>query len=150
MNEEVAVTFSLDELWLLHTVIRHESDNSRTWKFPSSGLELNDRIAEAILVCEETPLPESALDLSRGDCLCIDANVNVGMKDAYGKMAGKSILLKVFAARRTLSGGIEATAQEPELPDVTKLMEEFNARPDPSPDRPKRKPRRSAVERDVH
>ena len=126
MNE-VGVTFSLDQLWALNDLIRHESSDGRAWAFPSVSLSLNEKVADAILICEESrPFPESqpsatnqpsiteyTIELSHGDCLCIDYNVRQGMKSPGGVLIGKQILLKAFAARRELLPGFVATAQEP-------------------------------------
>lgn len=121
MNTEASVTFSLDQLWLLNDVVRHEGDNSRVWKFPSASLELNEKVAEAILICEESRPGVSAppsissytLELSHGDLLCIDFWVRRGMKSPGGDPIGQKLLLETFKARRSLSGGWEATATEP-------------------------------------
>ena len=126
MNE-VGVTFSLDQLWALNDLIRHESSDGRAWAFPPVSLSLNEKVADAILICEESrPFPESqtsptnlptiteyTIELSHGDCLCIDYNVRQGMKTPGGVAIGKQILLKAFAARREITDGIFATAEEP-------------------------------------
>ena len=126
MNE-VGVTFTLDQLWALNDLIRHESSDGRAWAAPPVSLALNEKVADAILVCEESkPFPESqqsptnlptiteyTIELSHGDCLCIDYNVRQGMKSANGLPIGKQILLKAFAARREITDGFVAVAVEP-------------------------------------
>lgn len=129
MNLQTSKVFALNELWLLHRVIRHELPGQEQMKFPYYNLDLNDQIVETILRCEELNLREAALILTRGDCLAIDAMVNVDMKDQYGKPLGKDILLKVFAARRDLAGGPVATADESEVPtDFDAKLEEWKTK----------------------
>jgi len=128
VNLSASQVFTLDELWLIHAVIRHEAPGQKEMKFPYSNLDLNDLLAETILRCEEQGLKDAALTLTRGDCLAIDATVSVGMKDQYGKPIGKNILLKVFKARDMLSGGIVAMeANEPVPDDIHEVMTEWEA-----------------------
>ena len=92
--------FTLDELWLLQSVVRHELAQQDTWKFPPASVSLNDAIAEAILFCDDNKQGEAALILSRGDCLTIDYLVPQGAKSAAGQPIGRNILLKSYRARR--------------------------------------------------
>lgn len=98
-----SVTFDIAELWLLQSVIRHEMAQQGEWKFPFASLDLNDRVAAAILFCDENHVSEASMQLSRGDTLCVDYNVRSDMKDAQGKQIGKLILLKSFRVRRDLN-----------------------------------------------
>lgn len=111
-TETVSVLFTLDELWIMREVVRHEHENQERWLFPPAGLELNDQIADAILFCIEDNEPEAPLLLSRGDCLIIDCCVNLTMKDKDGLPLGKNILIKSFAARRALRDGALETGTE--------------------------------------
>jgi len=74
--------------------------------FPPASLDLNDRIAEALHVCHRDNRPDAVLQLSRGDCLVIDYCIPQADKDANGLMIGALILLKSFAARFALNGGV--------------------------------------------
>ncbi len=119
------VTFTLEELWLLRAFVRHEVAQQESWKFPPASLELNDQVAEAILLCEEHELGEAVLLLTRGDCLVIDAVIPQDAKSVNGTRLGQTILLKTFAARRDLAGGPTASADEPSIPDEV-LNERIN------------------------
>ena len=113
----VPVAFSREELWLLRAYVRHEIPQQETWKFPPASIELNDQVAEAILLCEEHDIDEAVLLLTRGDCLVLDAVVPQDAKSVSGARIGQSILVKSFAARRELAGGPTASATEPMLTD---------------------------------
>ena len=104
-SQTASILFSLDELWLLQSVIRHEMPQMDTWHFPPASLSLNDQIAEALVLCDEHDLGEAAILLTRGDCLAIDHNVPQGAKSAAGVAIGKSVLMKSFHARRELEEG---------------------------------------------
>jgi len=130
--------FSLDELWLLQSAIRHELPQQDAWRFPPVSLSLNDEVADAILRCDEAGLSEAAIELSRADCLAIDHCVPQGAKSAAGLPIGKSILMKSFRARRDLDEGHHSLAHEPEnlsREDIAVRLEEWRNR---------RKRRRSA------
>ena len=119
MSEQTASElFSCDELWLLQSAIRHEMAQSEQWHFPPASLELNDQIAEALLLCEENGLSEAALILSRGDCLVVDYCVPQTAKSPSGAAIGKSVLLKSFHARRSIDNGQQA-AESLEPPQLT-------------------------------
>lgn len=109
-----ATEFTIEEMWLLQSVIRHEMQNGEGWKFPPASLELNDQIARALLMCSEQGLQSAFLELSRGDCLAIDYLVPNTAKSANGTMIGKSVLLKSYKARAQTSDWFVATAEEPE------------------------------------
>lgn len=112
MNE-VGVVFSLDQLWLLNDLIRHESDQDKTWKIPPSSKELNATVADAILACEDHGLTEYTIPISSGDTYVIDFHVRRSMKSYLGTPIGVNLLLKVFRARRELSGESMETFREP-------------------------------------
>lgn len=101
----MSVVFSLDELWLMQTCVRHELAQAEQWKFPPASLGLNDAIASAILLCEEQGLQEAAILLDRHACLVLDYNVPSTAKDANGKPIGRAVLLKSFRARQQLDDG---------------------------------------------
>jgi hypothetical protein len=105
-----SAVFTIDELWLLQSVIRHEAAQMDSWRFPPASLALNDQIAEVLLRCEEFALGEAALVLTRGDCLAIDHNVPQGAKSPAGIAVGKSVLLKSFRVRRELDEGVPLMA----------------------------------------
>ena len=108
MPEEVPVEFTIEELWLLHGCVKHEIQGIREWKFGPASVELNDKIATAILFChknstEKSPVHSAYLLLSRGDLLAIDYCVPQDAKDVDGNAIGKYLLLKTFAARAELT-----------------------------------------------
>lgn len=105
--------FTIEELWLLQSVIRHELPQLDQWKFPPASIDLNDQIAETLLLCEENNLSEAALLLSRGDTLVIDYCVPQNAKSASGLPVGKNVLMKSFRARRALESGFLPDAEEP-------------------------------------
>lgn len=122
MADTAPVVFSLDELWLLRSVVRHEMASQETWKFPPASLDLNDRIAEAILFCHEHEVEEAALLLTRGDTLIIDYVVPQDAKSARGIPLGVPILLKTFAARRALvEDQFVAEEREPDCPSEEQI-----------------------------
>lgn len=122
MADTAPVVFSLDELWLLRSVVRHEMSSQETWKFPPASLDLNDRIAEAILFCHEHEVEEAALLLTRGDTLIIDYVVPQDAKSARGIPLGVPILLKTFAARRALVEDQFVTEEhEPDRPSEEQI-----------------------------
>lgn len=119
MNEETAaVTFTVDELWLLHRCVRFEIPQQDTWKHPPSSEALNEQIADALLVCDESKLIEYTLLLTRHDCLVLDATVSPDAATPGGQRIGKSVLLKSFAARRELAGGPMVGAEDRPSADV--------------------------------
>src|SRR5207247_5591802 len=92
------VTFSRDELWLLHDFVRQELPESRQWRFPPASEELNEEIVLALDACETHELPEYTLLLSKGDMLVLDFFVRRDHRRPEGA-SGKSSLLKIFRAR---------------------------------------------------
>lgn len=104
MNE-VSVPFTLDELWFLQSVIRHDMAGAfENWEMPPVSIDLNDQIAEAILLCEDGA-DEAHLVLSRHSCLVIDYCVDASARDINGKPIGRNILLKSFRARMQIKDG---------------------------------------------
>jgi hypothetical protein len=122
-TDTATVVFSLEELWILQSVVRHEVPQRDQWQYPPAGLELNDQIAQAILFCVENGQSDSAVILSRGDCLVIDYCVRADMKSPSGLPIGKNILLKSFAARREIAEGPTPIAAEPEQPSLAEVAE---------------------------
>jgi hypothetical protein len=103
--ERKPVTFSRDELWLLHDFVRHELPDSRQWRYPPSSEELNEEIVLALDACETHDLSEYTLLLSKGDMLVIDFFVRRDHRTPEGA-SGKNLLLKLFRARSELSSGL--------------------------------------------
>jgi hypothetical protein len=99
------VTFTRDELWLLHDFVRHELPDSRQWRFPPASEELNEEIALALDACETHELSEYTLLLSRGDMLVMDFFVRRDHRTPEGA-SGKQLLLKIFRARSELSSAL--------------------------------------------
>src|SRR5207237_9672656 len=103
--ERKPVTFSRDELWLLHDFVRHELPESRQWRYPPASEELNEEIVVALDACETHELPEYTLLLSKGDMLVIDFFIRRDHRTPEGA-SGKNLLLKIFRARSELSSGL--------------------------------------------
>lgn len=99
------VTFTVNELWLLHDFVRHEMPDASGWRYPPASEDLNDEIVFALEACEDHGLSEYTLLLSRADILVIDYFVRRDHKTPEGA-SGKKLLLKVFRARRELSSGL--------------------------------------------
>jgi hypothetical protein len=114
----VPIMVNQQELDLLQQHVRHEIEGEAQgqWKWPPASLTLNDKIAEAMLFQAETGEPEVALQLTRHDCLIIDFRIQVGAEiDADGNDIGRALLLKTYAARRTLrdgDGGVDRTDRD--------------------------------------
>lgn len=116
MNERpqtASQVFTVEELWLMQSVIRHEMPQIDQWKFPPASLDFNDQIAQALVFCDENGVGEAALILSRGDCLTLDYCVPQGAKSAAGVPIGKHILMKSFRSRRTIEDQQFLSADEP-------------------------------------
>lgn len=116
--------FTVEELWLLQSVIRHELPQLEQWDFPPASLALNDQIAETLVLCDETGEAEAALVLSRGDCLVIDYCVPQGAKSVAGVAIGKHVLLKSFRARREIEDHF-LPAEEPPQPSCGEVREQL-------------------------
>lgn len=110
----VPVTFTLDELWFLQSLVRHELPQPPEWKFPPASLELNDQVADVLLSCTDYDLKEGTLVLTRGDLLLLDYVVPQAATNSAGKNIGRPILLKTYRARRLLAEGSMGTASEPD------------------------------------
>jgi hypothetical protein len=115
--------FTLEELWLLQSVIRHEVPQLDQWDFPPASLDLNDQIAQALILCDEHSCGEAALVLSRGDCLVIDYCVPQGAKSVSGVPIGKHVLLKSFRARQALESSFMPNAEEPAQPTAGEVRD---------------------------
>lgn len=113
----------MEELWLLQSVVRHEVPQVDQWNFPPASVDLNDQIAEAIVLCDENGLNEAALLLARGDTLVIDYCVPQSAKSIAGVGIGKSILLKSFRARKALETNEMPSAEEPAQPTVGEVRD---------------------------
>ena len=105
--EQTTVIFTLPELWMLNSLIRHESEDEGEWKYPPTNAGLARDIAAAILLCEDDAQGEAALAMRLGDLLIVDYNVQASDKTPEGA-SGKLILLKVFRAMRALTLGPDA------------------------------------------
>ncbi len=103
MSDTTPVVLTIDELWLLHSVIKHEMPQEGTWKYPPASLDMNDRICDAIIFCDDQTATEAAMEMSRGDLLCIDYCVPQDAKTPGGVMIGKKLLMKAFRARCKLA-----------------------------------------------
>ncbi len=128
MNEgpqTASQVFSLEELWLMQSVIRHEMPQIDQWKFAPANLELNDQIAQALVFCDENGVNEAALVLSRGDCLAIDYCVPQGAKSAAGVPIGKHILMKSFRARRAIEDQDFRLTDEPQQMSSGEVREQL-------------------------
>lgn len=115
--------FTLEELWLLQSVIRHEVAQQEQWHYPPASLELNDQVAESILRCEEHGLEEAALVLTMQQALVIDYCVPQSAKSPSGIPIGKNILMKSFRVRKTLEEGDDPDAEEPGTPNASEVQE---------------------------
>jgi hypothetical protein len=129
MPERTPVTFTLEELWLLQSKVRHEMSGQDQWKIPPTSQELNDQIATGILFCEENGQPEACLSLSLDDCFAIDYAVPQEAKSSGGSPLGKPVLRKAFAARVALRVGWQAISEEPvdSQVDVSIMMPLFES-----------------------
>ena len=105
------VSFTQPELCLLHALVRHESQDEHTWKFPTTSKSLNEDIAGTLLACDRYKLEEYTLLLSEGDLLVIDYWVRWDMKTPEGAK-GKDILLKIFQARDEMNTGLPVGQDE--------------------------------------
>lgn len=118
--------FTMEELWLLQSAIRHEVPQHEQWRTPPGNPDLNDQVAESILRCEELALSEAAVVLTWDDCLAIDYCVPQAAKSPGGLPIGKSVLLKSYRARKAIrSGESEAAtvAEEPAAPTSSEVRD---------------------------
>ena len=129
MSDTAAATFSVAQLWLLQSRIRHEMQGQETWKYPPASVELNDQIAEALLACHRHNLSEAALVLSWGDCLLIDFVTPGDAKDANGKPIGREILLASYEARDAIRRGAPAATDYAEPCTGAEARAWLSARP---------------------
>ena len=136
---------TLEQLLLLHRLIRHEMEGSEKWEFPPASHDLNYKIVEAILVCIESDEKDESkvtfpVTLNYRDCLAIDyySQTLQDAKNASGTMIGMDILMQVFVARRNIYQPLpmaETQEEGPVFSDVKHKMEVFqNACTDDNPD----------------
>ncbi len=126
-----SAVFTVDELWLLQSAIRHEIAQIDGWHAPPASLALNNQIADALVLCEENGLSEAALLLTRGDCLAIDYNVPQTAKSPAGLAIGKSVLMKSFRTRQEIDEGrapMAAPHDELDREEVAKRIEAWKSR----------------------
>lgn len=95
----VPITLTLDELWHLHALIRHEVPSQREWHYPPANAELNADIGAAILACTDDGLEEYTLLLNPQQLCAIDYHVRADQKPPAWPAYGEKILLKAFRAR---------------------------------------------------
>ena len=114
MTDTHPVPFSLEELWVLQGTIRHEQAQPWQGSWPAYNLDLNGKIARAILFCIDYEQEFAQVVLTKGDTLAIDYCVSKDIKDANGKPVGKKILEKVFRARLAIEDGNELVVDEPD------------------------------------
>lgn len=103
------VTFTLPELWLLHSFVRHEMPQQDLWRQPPADEALNEQIALAIDACETLGLNSYTLLLTQQQLLVIDYLIRYDYKTPEGAR-GKDILLKTFRARREMAGDLPPAA----------------------------------------
>lgn len=123
--------FTLEELWLLQSVIRHEMAQMESWKAPPVSLALNDQVAEALLFCHENNVGEAAILLTRADCLAIDFCVPQNAKSPVGVPTGRQVLLKSYHARADLDRPWRAAEEEPAAPtpaEIATRLEQWKRR----------------------
>jgi len=131
MQDWAPVTFGVSEIWILQSVIRHESADQEKWHNPPSSRSLNGKVSEALLACSKYDLDQYTLELTLGDCLALDYGVKQGIKDVDGKDLSKPLLLKIFAARDAVENGPEEqTAYRAEVtPEKWQALKDLLAPP---------------------
>ncbi|MCC6382815.1 MAG: hypothetical protein IT304_09910 [Dehalococcoidia bacterium] len=120
-----SVVFTLEELWLLQSVIRHEIVQKEQWQAPPADADFNDQVVESLYRCETLGLGEAALVLRWNDCLVIDFCVPQSAKSPSGAAIGKNVLMKSFRARKEIREGTAATADEPGTPSASEIQEQL-------------------------
>lgn len=93
----VYVELTIDELWLIRSVVRHELAQLDTWKLPPADRDLNHEIALLIAA------GGGHLALTEQWAVVLDYCVPQDAKDVDGKPVGKHLLLKVCKARADLA-----------------------------------------------
>src|SRR2546427_13038452 len=99
--ERKPVTFSRDELWLLHDFVRHELPESRHWRFPPASEELNEEIVVALDASETHELSEYSLLLSKGVVTVIDFFVRREHRTPGGE-SGQKLLQTIVRSQREM------------------------------------------------
>lgn len=141
MEEEVrvAVSFTHDEIWLLHAFVRHDRVANNRDKYPIVSTALNEQIVLALVACEDSGIKEYNLFLSEADTLLIDWCIRDDMKSPAGAK-GKEILLKIFRVRSGAAYGPIGKHQGPtydqaiNLKAIDALEEEDHAESDDGAD----------------
>lgn len=120
---QATAIFTQEELWLLQSVIRHETSQQEQWRNPPASIELNEQICESLLRCDELGLCEAALVLTYEDCLVIDFCVPQTAKSPSGAPIGKAVLMKSYRARKAIQDGDLHVADEPAGPTSAEVQE---------------------------
>lgn len=97
------IILTKDELWLLQSVVRHESLDQSRWQIPTTDLDLNEQVARALVFCEDHGQEEAALHLTNSQLILLDAVVPASAKSVAGVSIGRSVLLKSYRARLGLT-----------------------------------------------
>lgn len=108
-TESVSVEFTKSELWLLQATVRHEMAAQDTWHMPPVSRSLNQKVADALLFCEDQNQSSAGMMLTLHDCLVIDYVVPQNAKDATGTPIGQNVLFKAFRIRSTLLYGAQSS-----------------------------------------
>lgn len=98
-DELASIILTKDELWLLQSVVRHESLDQSRWQIPITDLDLNEQVARALVFCEDHGQEEAALYLTYSQLILLDAVVPASAKSINGVSTGRSVLLKSYRAR---------------------------------------------------
>ena len=123
--EESSIEFTINELWLLNSFVRHDEDAINKKRWPVVSTELNEQIALAIVACEDSGLEGYTLLLTKGDLLLIDYHIRCDTKTPEGAK-GKEILLKIYRARRDMLLGplADDTEEESYKEAMKRIVEE--------------------------
>ncbi len=128
------ILFTLEELWLIRGVVRHEIPGHDQWHLPPANYKLNQQVAESIALCTLYKQQEWALFLDEAELVVLDATIPQDAKNADGVAIGKQILVKVCLAR--LEEEYETAADEDFDTKVKRLAtwRKKHAKPDDNPD----------------
>ena len=122
-----SIEFTISELWLLNSFVRHDEDAINRKRWPVVSTELNEQITLAIIACEDSGLEEYTLLLTKGDLLLIDYHIRCDTKTPEGAK-GKEILLKIYRARRgILLGPLADDTEEESYKEAMKRIGEEKA-----------------------
>lgn len=124
----VPVIFTLDELWLLQGVVRHESQDQSRWQHPATSLEFNRLIAEAIVNCADDGFSDVALPMTAHFLMLVDYVVPQAAKDTSGLPIGKNILMKSFRAWKAMHDETPTADADTECgPEMRESLKTFNS-----------------------